>query len=177
MSLDRDTATRLLFRERAKIHAYLWAIVRDAHLTEDLFQELAVLVLNRCSEINSEAHFNKWVRAAARFKALKTLRTTKHSIITLDDEILDLLEGEWQTYDATRPAQLIEALRLCVGKLTPHARQLVRLRYGEGLSSARIADQLQRKRNAVYVAIGRIHNNLRACIERWQASFQQSNPS
>ena len=39
MALSETIIVRVLLAERAKLLAYIWVIVRDAHVVEDVFQE------------------------------------------------------------------------------------------------------------------------------------------
>jgi len=42
MTMDQDQLVRLLLRERARLTAYIWSIVHEPHLTEDVFQEVCL---------------------------------------------------------------------------------------------------------------------------------------
>ena len=47
MALSETIIVRVLLAERAKLLAYIWVIVRDAHLVEDVFQEVAALAVQK----------------------------------------------------------------------------------------------------------------------------------
>jgi len=164
MALDRDTVVRLLMRERTKILAYVYAILRDHHAGEDVLQEVSVLAIDRCAEIEGEKHSLGWVRLAARFKALKALRQRRTQPVGLDDEVLDLLEGHWQRFDDTAASEMVDTLRRCLDRLTPNARRLVTMKYVDGLDGARIAERLDRQVRSVYTALSRIHRALSECL-------------
>ncbi len=164
MPLNRETVLRLLLAERVKILAYVYAIVRDHHGAEDVLQDVSVLAIDRCMEIENERHFLGWVRKAARFKALHVHRQRRLQPVGVDDEVLDLLEGDWQALDDTSPRDLLDSLRGCMDRLTPNARRLVELKYVEGLAGATIADRLGRHVRSVYTALSRIHRALSDCM-------------
>jgi RNA polymerase sigma-70 factor (ECF subfamily) len=164
MALDRDTVVRLLLRERAKVLAYTYAIVRDHQAAEDVFQDVSVLAIDRAPEIEGERHFLGWVRNAARFKALKARRQRRGQPVALEDEVLDLLDGTWQRYDEVPAREMIDALRGCLDRLTPNARQLVELKYVDGLGGALIASRLGRQVRSIYTALSRIHRALSECL-------------
>jgi RNA polymerase sigma-70 factor, ECF subfamily len=139
--------------------------VRDDHLAEDVFQEVAVLAIRRREEIHDPGHFLAWMRLVARNLAFKSLRQRQRSLF-LDERLLAALEDQWAEYDRTPASDLMEALRHCLEKLSPYARTLIEHRYVQGISGARLAEAMDRQLNAVYVALSRIHRSLGACIRR-----------
>jgi RNA polymerase sigma-70 factor (ECF subfamily) len=164
-SIDQESLVILLLRERVKLLAYIRAIVRDDHLAEDVFQDVAVLAVRKRHEIQDGRHFLAWMRLSSRHVALKLLRHRRHQPL-LEETLLDRLEAEWAEHDHASSADLVEALRRCLDRLSPHARNLVRLRYGEGLSGVRLAEVLDRSLNTVYVTLSRIHRSLGECIRQ-----------
>jgi RNA polymerase sigma-70 factor (ECF subfamily) len=166
MPLDHDTIVRALLRDRARLHAYVWAIVRDEHVAEDVFQDVSVLAIAKREEIADEAHLAAWLRKAARFESLKALRNRKSRPVAVDEQVLDLLEAQWGELDLISTHQMTHALRRCLGTLTPSARQILQLRYVQGLSGQQVAAQLHQKTHSIYVAIGRIHQRLAECMRR-----------
>jgi RNA polymerase sigma-70 factor (ECF subfamily) len=163
--IDQESIVLFLLRERIKLLAYIASIVRDDHLAEDVFQEVAVLALRKREEIHDPTHFLAWMRLVARNRALKCLRERGRCLF-LDERLLAELEDQWADFDLTPAADLTDALRHCLAKLSPYAQQLIRLRYVEGISGARLAEALDRQLNAVYVALSRIHRSLGACIRQ-----------
>jgi RNA polymerase sigma-70 factor (ECF subfamily) len=163
--IDQESLVILLLRERVKLLAYIRAIVRDSHLAEDVFQEVAVLAVRKRDEIRDRRHFLAWMRLAARHRALKLVRR-QHQYLFLDEELLEHMDEQWAEQDRSSDSDLVEALRHCVEQLTPHARHLVKLRYGDGISGMRLAEVVDRNLNTVYVALSRIHRSLGDCIRQ-----------
>lgn len=165
MSVDRHTVVRVLIRDRMKLFGYILSIVRDVHMAEDVFQDLSIVVVDKCDEINDPDALPAWMRKAARFKSLRALERHSARPQSLDDSMLDLMEADWASFDTTEASDLTDALRHCMGELTENNMRIVRLRYVDGLKSGQIADELGRNAQAVYVALGRIHKQLANCIE------------
>lgn len=168
MPLDRDQTLRLLLRERALVLGYIRALVRDRHLAEDVFQEVSVRALDKCGEIADEVHFQGWIRRAARFEALNLVRKRERGPEPLGEVLLDQLEGHWDNATAATPDERLETLQSCVGRLTPRAQSLVRLRYGEGLPGTKVAELVGMSLNTLYVALSRIHRALAECVRAEQ---------
>jgi RNA polymerase sigma-70 factor (ECF subfamily) len=155
----------LLLRERVKLLAYIRAIVRDDHLAEDVLQEVALLALRKRDEIRDGRHFLAWMRLTSRHRALKSLRRRHHQLL-VDEALLDRLDEHWAEHDQAPGTDLVEALRYCLERLSPYARNLVKLRYAEGVSGRRLAEVVGRSLNTVYVALSRIHRSLGDCIRQ-----------
>jgi len=163
--ISEDTIVRTLMSQRAALLAYIWAIVRDGELVEDVFQEVSLLAVREREKLRDEAALATWLRRTARFKALSALRDRGRSAVLLSDDVLDQLDGQWeQQHQASTAEEYQAALRHCLKQLTPNARQIVSLRYMQGLKGTEVAEKLGRKTTSVYQALSRIHNTLRACL-------------
>src|SRR5690348_1188332 len=92
MPIDQPTLVRALLRDRARLHGFIWAIVRDEDLAEDVLQEVMLLALAKRETIDSESQLPGWTRKAARFKSFEALRRKHATPVTLDDRVIDLLE-------------------------------------------------------------------------------------
>lgn len=165
--LDQGAALRLLLANRAMLIGYINAITGDPTLTEDVFQEVSIVVMDKHAQVDGPDGFRPWTRTIARFQALKAVNRRKSSPLRLTDAVIDRLDVAWQTSDGEQPrGDEIAALSQCVSKLTPRAQRLVQLRYHEDMAGARIAEILQRPLNTIYVAISRIHRSLAECVRQ-----------
>ena len=163
--MDSGSAARALFRDRARLLGYVTAIVRDPHLADDVFQDVTLLAIQRAGRIGSAEHLLLWARKTARYKAMEALRARGGSV-ALDDDVLDALEAEWNGLDSQAADERVDDLRACMQRLSPRARRVLDLRYGEGLSGAQVAGMLAIGVASVYVTLSRIHKALRDCMTR-----------
>ena len=166
MAVDQEHILRLLLAHRAMIVGYITFMVRDGHLAEDVFQEVALVVLKKTGDLESPAGFPAWVRQIARFKALQVLDKKKQSPQPIDQAILELLEDAWAADDRTPAALAAEALAECVQKLSSRARQMIELRYVDRLSGKDLAEKLSQPLNTVYVSLSRIYRTLSSCVKQ-----------
>jgi RNA polymerase sigma-70 factor (ECF subfamily) len=163
--LDHGTALRLLLANRAMLLGYINAITGDPTLSEDVFQEVSIVVMDKFATVTGVEGFRPWARTIARFQSLKAVNRRRASPIRLAGEVLDRLDRAWEEQDRDDPrAASVAALEQCIARLTPRAQQLVHLRYHQGLSGQAIADELGKPLNTIYVAISRIHRSLAECI-------------
>ena len=82
-----------------------------------------------------------------------------------DSELLNLVEAalnERQDYWADRRQALME----CIDRLPDKSRQLLQLKYDEGLSLAAMAERLQRSVDGLKMALCRVRQGLVECAER-----------
>jgi len=164
--IEQNQLLRLLLANRAKLIGYIRSIVRDQHLAEDVFQDVSIIAVSKAGEIESESHLLGWLRRTARFEALNAMRKSRRGLATLDDATLELLDDHWRQTDSHDSADMTDALHDCLGELTPRSRELVDLRYSQGLSGAQLADHIGRQVNTVYVTLSRVHKQLADCIRR-----------
>lgn len=164
MGVDEHILVRTLVREHSKLLAFIFSIVRDEHLAEDILQEVSMIAIDKRSEIRDPERLTVWLRRTARFKALRAMEKRCRRPMLMDAQILDLLEMEWERFDGVGTSDLIAILRNCLAKLTPYAQKIIGMRYGENLKSGQIGEQLGKKAHAIYVALTRIHRELAQCI-------------
>src|SRR5262249_39332604 len=156
---------RRLLDCRGMLLGYVTAIVRNPELAEDVFQNVALVVLKKGDRSHLGAGFLAWARGIARLEALSALRKQAHAPQPLDEAVLDLPEDRWQA-QAAGCGTLTEALDFCLQKLTPKARKVIELRFQENLSGKELAARLAQPVNTVYVALSRIYRGLASCIRQ-----------
>jgi RNA polymerase sigma-70 factor (ECF subfamily) len=166
--VDGTAALRLLLINRGMLLGYINAITGDPTLSEDVFQEVSIVVLDKHAMLTSSEGFKPWARTIARFQALKAVARRRSGPVMLSGDIMDLLDTSWSALDEDSAAladqERLAALRSCLTRITPRARRLVEMRYFENLPGARIAELLGKPLNTIYVAISRIHRALGECV-------------
>jgi RNA polymerase sigma-70 factor (ECF subfamily) len=170
MNLTHETIARVLFADRARVLAYIWSIVRDQTVTEDIFQDVVVAALQKSDDITSADHLLQWARQAARFRSIDYLRRHRRFPLQLDDDVLDLLDVAWHRRDEVSSQVQLEMLRRCLDELAPKARQIVDLRYQRELSCAEVAEHVGQTVGSLYTTMSRIYRTLSDCVARRIAS-------
>ncbi len=164
--IDRQQLVQTLLRERTRILAWLWSTLRDGHRSEDVFQDLLVRALEHEPGFEDEGRLRAWAWQVARNRAFEMLRQSQRQAAVLDGAVLDRLAGEFQSREPKGLTDRIDALRNCLDELTDNTREVVRLRYVDGLPAHEIARKLDRTADAVYKSLTRVYATLAACIER-----------
>ena len=159
---DAAQIAQLVVKHRHGLLAYLYGVLPDAHVAEDLFQEVCVVAVQKAAEFQDGTNFVAWARTIARNKLREHLR--RRSGVTVDDAFFDGLES---AFDAVRaPDVRKDALRRCLGEIQERARQMLVWRYEEGLTAASIADRMGQSRASVNSLLQRVREILRDCVER-----------
>jgi|694.fasta_scaffold87310_2 RNA polymerase sigma-70 factor (ECF subfamily) len=149
--------------QRAVVH-YIHATVRDAAAAKDLAQETALVLFRRFPEYDGSRPFLAWALGVARFQVRGHHRDAARSRVCFDTELLDRFTELWAE-TATGASERSAALEVCLERLSSDSRQMVRLRYFEQLHSGEIAVRIGSSATAVRMALQRIREQLRACVE------------
>ena len=157
---------RLLLEQQTVLTGYIRAMVGSRQLAEDVFQDLAMLVMRKASEIPNPEAFSGWIRRAARWEARNAMRKNGRERVMVDEDILDLIDREAQAVPSG-PGEdpRLAALDGCVQKLSPSARALLKMRYTDELSGDEMAGRTGRPAPSIYVTMCRIHRTLELCVK------------
>jgi RNA polymerase sigma-70 factor (ECF subfamily) len=165
---ERVRLVQALMRHQAMVKAYAYAIVRDFHLAEDVFQDVATIVAERWEAIPSGEDLARWLHETTRRKALEALRKRRRAVPILSESVLVQLAASFRQDEP----DLRDALSRCLGKLSRVAREIVEGRYGEGLACEQIASRLRRSVQSVYAIIKRARMALSECVDRALAGMK-----
>lgn len=152
---------------RIRLSAAAWLVTRDAHASEDVFQNMALKAITRKVEFENESALLSWAFIVVRREGIDWLRRHQRISFEMDSELVDLLNQEWAQKSApVQTGAKLEALSNCLEALPAKSRSLLKLRYFEGLKCAEIATHIGIDLNAVYKRLSRLHHGLRQCVER-----------
>jgi len=165
MPIGTNVAVSVMMRERKRLEGFVWSIVGDRNLVEDVMQEVALLVVQKGGQLPDEARLSVWMLRSARFKSLAAIRTKRRFPQLFDDAVLDQIEARWKNNESLKEGSAANALHKCIARLTENNRRIITLRYGDDLRSSEIAKILSRKVSAIYKAIVRIHKQLAQCVK------------
>jgi len=155
---------KLFIKNYIPLRGFVLGLVHDQNVADDLMQEAFLAITERATDYRPGTNFAAWGRAVARVRVFEHLREKRRLPAGWDPGVLDLLA------ESAPPPKSSEArtaaLRECLGKLAPRARQVLDLRYVRGLLPAAIAAQVSWRPGAVNVALSRARGFLRECVRR-----------
>jgi RNA polymerase sigma-70 factor (ECF subfamily) len=165
--MERDRLVREFQRGRFRLIAYIRALVGDPDLTEDLFQETTVVVLQKLDSFEEGRDLQAWCRGIARNLVLRHRSQARRLVPFTQDRLIDLVDA---AFAERPPAEGLEEhrsqLRKCLEQLAAGSREMLDLRYGADLSLRDIAGRLQRTEGAVQVGLSRVRKWLADCVAR-----------
>lgn len=157
-------------RHQDDIRAVIGSMVRDRHACEDVFQDVSVVLWRKFDVYDPSRSFGAWARGIAVRKVLQYFDRRRRQGPTLSGEaaaaVLD-------AFDATEDESVerARALRICMERLPPRSRELLRLRYDQGLKLKEMGERLSRSLDAVHKMLSRIRAALRRCVDEELATL------
>ena len=109
-------------------------------------------------------HLSDWSWKVLRHRCYKLQSRQKFRHALLDESVLECVDAELESRDTDDIAERTEALHECLASLTANSRDIIRLRYFDGMQGKDVAETLGRKPDAVYKALQRIYATLAACM-------------
>ena len=165
MPLDRNTLLRYLVAERGPLLGFMFMVCRDRDMAEDMFQNLVIVMTEHQPVVETREQFLSWARTTSRYRLYNAMRDQRREV-PLNTDVISTLEKVWNSSSKFSGAAKGDALEQCLRRLTPGVRNLLWLRYEQGLSCQEVADALNRKINAVHVSLSRTYKVLAECIQR-----------
>ena len=168
---NESSLEKLIVRHRDRVYGAIYNFTKDVYLTEDLFQEVFIKVVNklRAGKYNEEGKFLPWVLRMAHNLCIDNYRKTKRQVSIVTSEEFDLFEilpvdstnGEEMIIDQ----QLKDKVRHLLNDLPEEQREVVLLRHYFEFSFKEISELTG---VSINTALGRMRYaliNLRKVIE------------
>lgn len=167
---DQDAFAELVKRHQAHVRAYLGSHIPNRVAVDDLAQEVFITMHRGLAKYDGSVPLIAWLIGIARHRKLAYLRTEARRLTREGGDIESALAG-WRLDAASEPencertALQLETLERCMEKLAEHQNRLVKAHYYEGTGLDTLARELGRTCGAVRVALMRVREALRKCVE------------
>lgn len=156
----------VLMPERTKQIALAWSILRDSQQAEDAYQDMLAKAFENEDTFEGPRHLRDWSWKVLRNRCYELIRKRKNRPALLGDTALELVDAELESRSTEGLDARTDALRLCMTHLTENARNVLELRFFEGLRGDQVAARLGRKPDAIYKSLQRAYATLQDCIRR-----------
>ncbi len=149
----------LLHRHKRKVWSRIFLMVRDREITEDLFQEAFIKVVNHLKEgkYNEEGKFLAWVMRIAHNLVIDHFRRNKKMPMVRSNDEYDVFathaQPEKNVEERLVNLQVDEDVRRLITKLPPEQREVVMMRTYLGMSFKEIAEHTD---VSINTALGRM---------------------
>jgi RNA polymerase sigma-70 factor (ECF subfamily) len=158
-----DAFVRLLGQNQRRIFLYVMGLVPNWNDAEEIIQETNLVLWREFDQFQLGTNFAAWACKVAFHQVLAWRKRKQRDRLEFSPAFLEAVAAEAITA-ADALEERSRALAGCVGKLPDAQRDLLRLRYTEGLSVDAIARQVDRSVEAVYRALSRIRHAVHQCV-------------
>ncbi|MEM9185114.1 MAG: sigma-70 family RNA polymerase sigma factor [Planctomycetota bacterium] len=166
---DSDTEFFALWAQhQSMVFAYLVSLVTDPDDAADVLQETAITLWKKRDRYDRTSRFTTWACGVARLEAFRFMRERRKSGIRFSEDTLRSLADRLETRLAEEPAFIEDrrrALSHCLQCLDEQQRELLKVRYVEGVSTATLAQLFGLSVDSLYAKLKRIRARLATCIE------------
>jgi len=143
---DPELLDRLIERYQHRLLRYLVFLTGNRELSEDIFQETWIRVMERGKQYNGKAKFDTWLFAIARHLVIDWSRKkTTTSLEALQEQYgnehaFDVPSNEPSPFDAVSCREKRESVQVALDRLDGLHREVLVLRFHEELSLEEIAE-------------------------------------
>lgn len=154
------------------LHSYLRTLIPNRADAEDVLQAAAAIMWEKIDEFQPGTRFDRWAYHIAHLQAMCYLTGRKRSKLVFGEEVVSLLADQAATL-SENTSEVMDALELCVARLSEKHRELLRLRFEHGGTNRSVALALGRSEGSVSRALSQLYDDLLECIERHGAATEQ----
>lgn len=162
---DREEFLARYLAAQPSLRSYLQAVVGPGADADDVLQEVSLAMWREFARFDRDRPFIAWAIGIARNHVARWRRGRGIAARRFSPQAEAALAVAYEELDDG----LVErrtALRGCIDRLGPQARELLELRYRRGLDLADLARLRASSVNAVNKALGRIRRLLGDCADR-----------
>ena len=162
---DRDAFENLYKAYAARLFRYLFSMVGDSALAEELTNDVMVAAWKAAAQFRGESRVSTWLFGIAHHKALNELRRKQPVTVEVDDasEMAAPHEGP---EGAVLRARVAQSVRGALQRLTPEHREVIELTFYQGLSYLEIAAIIQSPLSTVKTRMFYAKKKLQELLER-----------
>lgn len=166
--MAQDQLVKDFLEHRDTLLGFIFALTRDYNLSEDIFQEVATVILEEARKATTVTNFMAWAREVARRRVADYYkkRARREGV---EQPLEPLAEVIGQAFEENEAALENQRLRFqylleCMKRLTGRSREAIEGFYGRRMSVKDLAASMSWQENSVKVALSRARKVLADCI-------------
>lgn len=142
---DPDALTAAILQYQHRLFRYLLRLVQDAAAADDLFQQTWLLVLEKIGRYDARRSFEPWLFSVAHNLAIDFLRRRPGETLDSEDDSGLPAAGRFAVPGPDPLDRLLDfersaILAACLGELPAIHREVLTLRFEEGMKLEEIAE-------------------------------------
>ncbi|MCM8527838.1 MAG: sigma-70 family RNA polymerase sigma factor [Lentisphaeraceae bacterium] len=165
----KDQLLSEVLHYKDRIWSYIFSIVRDYHLSEDVLQEVCLFLVNSSEKYDTSRAFLPWALGIARNKSYEAIRKNQRQGTLLEDSILKKLQETITNINREENVRL-EALQKCLNEISEENRDIMTMKYVQRFSADKIAKLINRSRTATFSLLQRVRTSLAGCVNKGMAN-------
>lgn len=145
---NNEAFDALLLRHKGRLFNYIYQMVRDRDVADDIFQETFVKAITTIKQgrYNDMGKFSAWITRIARNLAIDSFRTEKsEASLSTDDANIDILNRKELAQDTIEDSmidlQIEDDIRRLISELPESQREVLNMRFYRDMSFKEIAEQ------------------------------------
>ncbi|MCH7750684.1 MAG: sigma-70 family RNA polymerase sigma factor [Planctomycetes bacterium] len=165
---DNEAFVELMTRYQGHLYGYALSLTADPEAANDLLQETNVVLWENWREFEPGTNFKAWSFRVAHFQFMALRQRRLRDRLYFGDGLVTAIAVEAKELDETYE-QRVASLASCLEQLRPRWREIIRLRYSEGLAVQGMATKIGLSANAISQLLFRARRSLIECVKRAQA--------
>ena len=149
---------------QSRLYAYIFTLTGDREQARDVLQETNLVIWRKADEFEPGTNFIAWAFQIARYQVMAYRQKIARDKLVFDDELLVGMADIFDEDEGFDERQ--DALGKCIEQITPNHRNLLRIRYTDGVSVKDMSARLNKSANAVAKVLHRTRLALMKCIEQ-----------
>jgi RNA polymerase sigma-70 factor (ECF subfamily) len=168
--MNKDEVFKNILEEnQSAIRAYVAGFGINLAHVDDIAQDVFIEYYKNMDKKPAHIEDIRWLKGIAKNLTFNHIRQQKRKIakeFALNCEILATTETPLEK--VLENNELAHALANCMTKVSQQSRDLLALRYSQGLNSNKIAHRLGKTAEAVRIALKRVRDFLKKCLQNEQ---------
>lgn len=164
---ERDQEfVRLLTAHQGPVLAYVRSLMPGFTGASDILQQTNITLWQKKDQFEMGTNFKAWAFAIARNHVMDQRKKLKRNgWLVFSDELAEVFAQEIEEDEPFDHDEAFRALEVCLSKLRPHDRELVRKRYCESVTLDDYARELDRSSGTLKARLFKIRASLRRCLD------------
>lgn len=155
----------LMIEHHVSVRAFVRSLGVDADWVDDIAQEAFLTAFRDWGSFDPSRDFGNWVRGIAANVVRNEIRKDARRRRIFYTELVEILLERYLEIGEKSEPVTIEAIRECVGQLTPRCQTIVEGRYRDDESAQQIAERLKVTAENVRQRLVRIRRQIKQCVE------------
>jgi len=167
--MEQSDLVKRFLDNRDVILSFIYALTRDYDVAEEIFQNVALSILQMSGEAAQVDNFLSWAREVARHRVIDYYRQANRraALIQPSGAMIEAIAQAFAENEVVPEVnhERMKSLLACLERLTGRNRDVIEGFYRQRQSVRELATALAWKENSVKVALSRARKLLADCIQ------------